>query len=816
MHTAIFPSRCQGLVQTAHGSKGLFASSRRDVNARSAAWRRTRFSRQARDAQLAVHAAAAQPDGPPEQPAQPEQSEGQSQPGSVFGFSTAAGSALIAQAPLVLLLGGSGGGAGGFGSGGDGGGGSGPSGRVQEIFSIAEDEDDDDEEEDEEEEEEDEEEADGTDAEEEKGKRAATADTCMACWGLHRSRVDWSYGTAEPASGAFVCGEMVATGLPVGEGIPLQDDLFAGLHCQPGETFTRMDLSEDMKALSETGLFESVNARVEPPNKKGKSKVVFEFIEKKHPPLVTFNVEGATSLPPRIVRELQRELQEEKGQPFSIKTMAKIRNKIEGWYQSRGFGMCYIENWSGMPDGNVVAHVREGKTSKVNIVYMDEDGTPTKEAGKIPPSFVRKFVPIEEGTLYNMNDGRKTLQNVFALELFENVQILPRQNERDTSKIEVDVMVREKPTETADIEGEWGLAAGESGYPALVSLIPGGTIAYENRNFLGKVGQLGVSVNTKNFLAPADDLSFRLSYSQPFIFGLDDPKRTKLTASVFNGRKLCGVFTPGPNGSEVPPVWIDRQGAKVAVSEQYSRQSRGSLGLVLEEVAARDETGALCNRGMRSVGGPYNGQIVQDGPPTTLSDSGRDRMVFAQGSFVRDTTYLVNGGQVGARDIFTVDQGLGIGTQVPFFNRATAQLTRFLQLRTPGPASKSAPVTLVLHGRAGNAIGDLPAYDAFLLGGPHSVRGYNYGELATCRRFLEGAVEVRVPVKGQQVYAFYERGTDLGSSKDVRGNPTEYFRRVGAGSSLGAGLKVGALRAEMVRDNNAGKWDLFLQYGERF
>ncbi len=32
-------------------------------------------------------------------------------------------------------------------------------------------------------------------------------------------------------------------------------------------------------------------------------------------------------------------------------------------------------------------------------------------------------VVLQEGTLYNMNDGRKTLQNVFALELFENVQV---------------------------------------------------------------------------------------------------------------------------------------------------------------------------------------------------------------------------------------------------------------------------------------------------------------------------------------------------------------------------------------------------------
>ncbi len=40
------------------------------------------------------------------------------------------------------------------------------------------------------------------------------------------------------------------------------------------------------------------------------------------------------------------------------------------------------------------------------------------------------------------------------------LQILPRQNERDPSKVEVDVMVREKPTQTADVEAEWGLAAG--------------------------------------------------------------------------------------------------------------------------------------------------------------------------------------------------------------------------------------------------------------------------------------------------------------------------------------------------------------------
>ena len=163
-----------------------------------------------------------------------------------------------------------------------------------------------------------------------------------------------------------------------------------------------------------------------------------------------------------------------------------------------------------------------------------------------------------------------------------------------------------------------------------------------------------------------------------------------------------------------------------------------------------------------------------------------------------------------------VDQGLGLGSKAPLFNRMTAAATRFIQVKAPAANSKAAPITLVIHGRMGNTVGDLPVYDSFLLGGPYSVRGYNIGELAACRRFVEAAVEARVPVLGKQAYAFYELGHDLGSSKEVAGNPTEYFRRVGQGSSIGAGLKFNALRAEAVRDNNKGKWHVLLSYGERF
>jgi len=457
---------------------------------------------------------------------------------------------------------------------------------------------------------------------------------------------DANEGSAE----GFFCSEIKAQGLPVGEGIPTEEDLFASLNCQAGFTCSRSELSQDIKQLYNTGLFESVNAKVLP-EKKGKFSVVFDFVEKRYPEIKTFAVEGARVLPKSIVEETNRKLEGYKGQAFTMETMAAIKNVIEGWYQARGFGLSYISHFTGMPTGNVVAHVNEGRTAKVGVVYVDEDGNPTQKKGSIPASFILKHCPVEVGTLYSMNDGRKTLQNVFALDLFDNVQVFPKQNEKDPSRVEVDVMVREKPLQTADVELEWAVAPNDANRPSLVSIVPGGTITYEHRNLGGRAGTLAASVNTKNFMQPSEDMAYRMVYSQPFIYGLDDPKQTKLSGTVFNSRKLCGVFTPGPSGDEVPVVWVDRAGAKVAINEKYSRNSTGSFGLVAQEISTLDENGALCPRGMRS--NAY-GQYIADGPPTTLSGTGKDRMVYAQGSLTRDTTYMVNGQQIGSRDIFTV------------------------------------------------------------------------------------------------------------------------------------------------------------------
>jgi len=210
------------------------------------------------------------------------------------------------------------------------------------------------------------------------------------------------------------------------------------------------------------------------------------------------------------------------------------------------------------------------------------------------------------------------------------------------------------------------------------------------------------------------------------------------------------------------------------------------------QITTRDESGALCVQGTKQT---TFGTMAAEGPPTTLSDTGVDRVAFLQGNLARDATYFLNGTPVGARDLFQarpterafnpacqshgttqsacplghiesrvhiifqradeggkhrktyissgvrlrssplpvrshgctmpphvgygltraraeeehckatrhvgaqVEQGLGLGSGSPLFNRHVVSLTRFIKLRSPPPASSSPPPVLVTHAR---------------------------------------------------------------------------------------------------------------------
>ncbi|XP_057815739.2 protein TOC75, chloroplastic [Cryptomeria japonica] len=516
-------------------------------------------------------------------------------------------------------------------------------------------------------------------------------------------------------------------------------------------------------------------------------------------------------LPPSVERRISRMLS--KNYRLSARLLQEVRDEVQRWYHENGYACAQVVNFGHLNTKEIICEVIEGDITKVDIQFQDKMGNLCE--GNTSTAVIIRELPDElwTGRVFNIDAGRQALRNINGLALFSNIEINPKPDETNEGGIAVEVKLKELEHKTAEVSTEWSIVPGSGGRPHLASIQPGGSVTFEHRNLKGLNRSILGTVTSNNLFNPQDDLGFKMEYVHPYIDGLTNYDRNRtFRANCFNSRKLSPVFTGGPGLEEVPAIWVDRAGLKANISENLSRQSKFTYGVVIEEITTRDETSTICTSGARAL---PSGALTMDGPPTTLSGTGIDRMAFLQANITRDNTIFVNGTPVGARDVFQLDQGLGIGSKFPFFNRHQMSMTRFIQLKKAQDEGGPPPV-MVLHGRYGGCVGDLPSYDAFTLGGPYSVRGYNMGELGACRNILELAAELRLPVRKTHAYAFAEYGTDLGSSKDVKGNPTEFFRRAGHGASYGAGVKLGLVRAEYAVDHNAGTGSVLVRFGERF
>ncbi|TYH93676.1 hypothetical protein ES332_A13G270100v1 [Gossypium tomentosum] len=517
-------------------------------------------------------------------------------------------------------------------------------------------------------------------------------------------------------------------------------------------------------------------------------------------------------LPMQVHREVLQMLRDQG--KVSARLLQKIRDRVQKWYHDEGYACAQVVNFGNLNTKEVVCEVVEGDITQLVIQFQDKLGNVIEGNTQLP--VVRRELPrqLRQGNVFNIEAGKQALRNINSLALFSNIEVNPQPDEKNEGGIIVEIKLKELDQKSAEVSSEWSIVPGHGGRPTLASLQSGGTVSFEHRNLKGLNRSILGSLTTSNFFNPQDDLAFKLEYVHPYLDGVYNPRNRTLRANCFNSRKLSPVFTGGPGVDEVPPIWVDRAGVKFNITENFTRQSKFTYGLVMEEITTRDENSHISPNGQRVL---PSGGISADGPPTTLSGTGVDRMAFLQANITRDNTKFVNGAIVGERNVFQVDQGLGIGTKFPFFNRHQLTITRFLQLKqVEEGAGKSPPPVLVLHGHFGGCVGDLPSYDAFTLGGPYSVRGYNMGELGAARNILELGAEIRIPVRNTHVYAFAEHGNDLGSSKDVKGNPTEVYRRMGHGSSYGVGVKLGLVRAEYAVDNNNGTGAVFFRFGERY
>ncbi|KAJ8439857.1 hypothetical protein Cgig2_003923 [Carnegiea gigantea] len=406
----------------------------------------------------------------------------------------------------------------------------------------------------------------------------------------------------------------------------------------------------------------------------------------------------------------------------------KIMPEVQKWYHDQGYIVAQVVNLRSLPAKEVVCEVIEGDITQVEVKFQDELGNAFEGKTKLP--VIQRELPkqasLRAGHVFNIQAGKQAVRNLSCLKLFSSIGVTPRPDEKKEGVVIVEINLKESDSKSVEVSSKWDVVLGHHGCPKLVELSALSTgINGLNRSFTG-------SVTRSNFLNP--QILEKFEYVHPCLDGVNNPCNRVLRASCFNTWKLSPTFTGGPAVHDVPPIWVDRSGVKAVITVvdtflllDLTEQSKFTYGLVMEEIKTQDEYNHVTAQGQRELPG---GGITANGPPTTLSGTGVDKLVYAQANITRDNTRSVNGALVGERNVFQVDQGLGIGHSLPFFNRHELTITKFLQLlQVEEGDGKPAPPVLILRGRYAGCVGDLPNYDAFPLGGPYSVRDYNIGEL---------------------------------------------------------------------------------------
>ncbi len=594
-----------------------------------------------------------------------------------------------------------------------------------------------------------------------------------------------------PAQPQVLVAEVVVSGA-TGD---LQSEIYRVITTQPGRTTNRTQLQQDINAIFATGFFKNVRAVPEDTP----LGVRVTFIVQANPVLRGVTIVGQQVLPQSIVDESFRD---QYGKTLNLRRFEEGVKKINTWYQDNGFVLGQItEAPQVADDGTVTLQVAEGQIESIDVRFLNKEGEATDATGQPIGGNTRRFVIAREveqkpGDIFNRTKAERDLRRVFGLGIFEDVRLALEPGTADPRKARVIVNVIEKNTGS--------LAAG-AGLSSATGLF--GTVSYQQQNLGGRNQKLGAEVQ----IGERQNL-FDVSFTDPWIAG--DPYRTSYTINVFRRRSISVIFDGGdqevylPNGDRPR---INRTGAAINFTRPLSRNPfadsewTASVGLQYQRIAITDRKG-------RRESKDELGNLL------SFSNTGSDDLTTLQAGVVRDRRNDPLRPTSGSLLRFGVEQSIPVGSGSILLNRLRASYSFYLPVKytnfTPGPQ------TLAFSFKAGTIFGDLPPYEAFALGGANSVRGYNEGDMGAGRSFLEASVEYRFPIISFIGGAlFIDAGTDLGTGKDVPGDPAGIRRKPGSGYGYGLGVRIQSPLGPIRIDygiNDSGGTQIHFGIGERF
>ena len=575
----------------------------------------------------------------------------------------------------------------------------------------------------------------------------------------------------------------------------LESEIYRVITTQPGRTTNRTQLQQDINAIFATGFFKNVRAVPEDTP----LGVRVTFVVQANPVLRGVQITGQQVLPQSVIDESFRD---QYGKILNLRRFEEGVKKINTWYQDNGFVLGQITEAPQVADnGTVTLQVAEGQIESIDVRFLNKEGEATDATGQPIGGNTRRFVIAREveqkpGDIFNRTKAERDLKRVFGLGIFEDVRLALEPGTTDPRKARVIVNVIEKNTGS--------LAAG-AGLSSATGLF--GTVSYQQQNLGGRNQKLGAEVQ----IGQRQNL-FDVSFTDPWIAG--DPYRTSYTINAFRRQSISVIFDGGENEVYLPNgdrPRIIRTGGGINFTRPLSRNPfadsewTASVGFQYQRISVTDR------KSRRQSEDELGHQL-------SFSNSGSDDLTTLQAGAVRDRRNDPLRPTSGSLLRFGAEQSIPVGSGSILLNRLRASYSFYLPVKYTN--FTTGPQTLAFSFKAGTIFGDLPPYEAFALGGANSVRGYNEGNMGAGRSFLEGSVEYRFPIISFIGGAlFVDAGTDLGTGRDVPGNPAGVRKKPGSGYGYGLGVRIQSPLGPIRIDygiNDSGGTQIHFGIGERF
>ena len=532
-------------------------------------------------------------------------------------------------------------------------------------------------------------------------------------------------------------------------------EIAAALKTKAGMEFTEAGLSEDLSAIYNMGWFYDLHPefKLVPEG----VQVIYHVLE--NPVYQKVDIEGNTVLDKKKVEGFF-DLPQNK--IANLKEINKCVQKLEEEYRSNGYILARVTDVHMEQDGTLKVTVNEGNVEDFKV----------KGNVKTKDYVVIREMKLKKGKPFNAKDARRSMQRVYNLGYFEDVNIKLNPG-REPNAVEVEISVVEMNT------GTFGIGAGYSNADGFV-----GMISIGDKNFRGT----GDKINIRWEFGGEDNKNYDFSYTRPWI----DDKETSATLNLYDITNEYADYNI--DGNEIARYDKKRRGQEITLSRKTNNEFISNYITIKNRddiykgVADGYESDTQYYEDGFNKDSKYESWMPSSAAQRRAENFGTTRsLTFGRVYDSRDNVYDPHEGK---RMGYSMEWAGGLGGDFDF-TKWTADWRYYY--RAGGES------VWALNLGAGYASGNMPLSQRFTMGGSDTLRGYEDDQFRG-NSMLKATLEYRFPiVKKVQGVLF----TDNGYAWDKRHE--DAFDLGLIKNSYGVGLRINSPLGPVKLDYGYGE-----------